>query len=368
MSAPIDWPGLGRALHAAGLIADPELPERPLPAAGWLVQGASAFGAWIAASMVISAIGGLVFAALDAPLPRAILGTVTVAAMALWARRRIDPATGLPRESPFIGQFMLALTIAGAGLVTGEIVRAVHGQAMEMLLVGLVAVGVGVINPEPLHRRLSILLAVGCFAGAGLAWRLEPFVTLACAAGAAALWLTQSRWTTARWGHLLGPAAWSLALAAGLLQLPEALAAELRHSLFAIGDSAWVRPLRVVGLASILAASVIVTHRRLAGPPAAGTVVLTIVGCALIAAGAWRMPGILACLLAWVLGTASGRGGLRGLALAGLGGYLWMAYWSTATTLMDKGLAMIATAAVLAGLAAAVRWRRTGGTWREVEA
>ena len=69
----------------------------------------------------------------------------------------------------------------------------------------------------------------------------------------------------------------------------------------------------------------------------------------LLAAAAWRTPGVVACLLVWLLGTWAGRSQLVWYALAGLAAYLGMRYYALDMDLMDKGVAMIVVAAVLLG-------------------
>ena len=56
---------------------------------------------------------------------------------------------------------------------------------------------------------------------------------------------------------------------------------------------------------------------------------------------------IIACLLAWLLAMAAGRGALAGLALVALGWYLVRLYYGLETSLLGKGLALMATGAVL---------------------
>jgi uncharacterized membrane-anchored protein len=77
----------------------------------------------------------------------------------------------------------------------------------------------------------------------------------------------------------------------------------------------------------------------------------------LLCLAAWRMPGILAGLLLWVLGTWAGRSALRAMGLCGMAVYLTAQYWSLQTTLMTKGLVLLATAAMLLATAAALHRR-----------
>ncbi|HQD83257.1 MAG TPA: DUF4401 domain-containing protein, partial [Quisquiliibacterium sp.] len=61
--------------------------------------------------------------------------------------------------------------------------------------------------------------------------------------------------------------------------------------------------------------------------------------CVLLTVAAWRTPGVVACLLVWLLGTSAGRSQLVWYALAGLAAYLGMRYYALDMDLMDKGVA-----------------------------
>ena len=67
----------------------------------------------------------------------------------------------------------------------------------------------------------------------------------------------------------------------------------------------------------------------------------------LVALAAWQAPGVIACLLVWVVGMAAGRPVLGGLALAGLAWYLLQLYYSLQTSLLGKGVALLGTGVVL---------------------
>ena len=64
---------------------------------------------------------------------------------------------------------------------------------------------------------------------------------------------------------------------------------------------------------------------------------------------------MLACLLAWLLAMAAGRGPIAGLALVGLGWYLLRLYYGLEASLLGKGIALMATGAVLMVLYGVVR-------------
>ena len=76
------------------------------------------------------------------------------------------------------------------------------------------------------------------------------------------------------------------------------------------------------------------------------------------AAAAWQAPGIIACLLVWVLGVTAGRALLANLALCGLACYLLQLYYSLHTSLLGKGVSLLSTGAVLLMLHLAIAYRR----------
>jgi uncharacterized membrane-anchored protein len=190
---------------------------------------------------------------------------------------------------------------------------------------------------------------------------------LACvvlAAVSSLLWLRQGAWSARGWGGLLTPLAASCT--AGLVLLPafagggatslsNLLVTEAHADLvraLASWQGTWLAP---AGLATFLVVSIIVICRELrpagatAGMPGRRDAAL-FVAAALLAFACWRAPGILACLLAWTLGVAAARPMVAWLGLAGMVPYLFQLYYSLDTTLLGKGMALLAAGLLMLAL------------------
>lgn len=346
----MNWREYGEALASEGLVADPALPEREPPSAAWYLQAVSALGAWFAALLILGSVGGVLFGLFEQRGGRFVLGLALCGGAALVMRRRPDA-----RGSAFLAQFTLAVSLAGIALLGSVLLDIVRPAALMTLAFAALSALLWWLNPEPVHRALCAFGLCVALALTLLQWRLEPLVTLLFMAATIAAWLTQSRWFAAGRGELLMPLALAAALTLMLLQVPDTIPR-------GVSDDPQLRWLGVaggVGRAIVLAIGLAVTAallaRRLALAVTAGHWLAVAVACAALAWACQAMPGVIACLLVWLLGSAAGRPRLCALALLALGGYLTMLYYSIAQTLLDKGLLLIATAALLALAAWVVR-------------
>lgn len=380
------------ALQRAGLIDGP-LPPAPPDGGPWYLQAVSGFGAWLAALLVLSMLGGLVGDLWSSTGARMLIGGALCAGAAVVARRAQAQAAGA-REGAFLAQFMLACALAGIALLGSVVVEHVHGSVRQAGALALLAAVLLAANPERVHRALMAWMLVVSVIAALWLLKLEPLISIGLAAVTAALWLGQARWAAAGVLPVTAPVGVACAGMLVLLQAPDVVPPEVASQAPFALDATRSALVRCAGLAVVLAAAGILVARRVGGEgprtggegPRAGGDGLPVRGdglpvrgdglpvrsdglpmdsagrtrssraplliglfSVLLAAAAWRTPGVVACLLVWLLGTWAGRSQLVWYALAGLAAYLGMRYYALDMDLMDKGVAMIVVAAVLLG-------------------
>ncbi len=373
------------ALRRAGLIDGP-LPPAPPDGGPWYLQAVSGFGAWLAALLVLSMLGGLVGDLWSSTGARMLIGGALCAGAAVVARRAQAQAAGA-REGAFLAQFMLACALAGIALLGSVVVEHVHGSVRQAGALALLAAVLLAANPERVHRALMAWMLVVSVIAALWLLKLEPLISIGLAAVTAALWLGQARWAAAGLLPVTAPVGVACAGMLVLLQAPDVVPPEVASQAPFALDVTRSALVRCAGLAVVLAAVGILVARRVGdegsragseGPRAGGEGPRTggdglpvrgdglpvnsagrtrssraplLIGLfsVLLAAAAWRTPGVVACLLVWLLGTWAGRSQLVWYALAGLAAYLGMRYYALDMDLMDKGVAMIVVAAVLLG-------------------
>lgn len=351
----MNWQQFGERLHAEGLLATAQLPERAHSDAPWYLAIAPAVGAWFAALFLLSFVGGLIAGIWDAAPMRVVVGALLCAAAARWGH-----------SSAFRSQFGLAISLAGLALIASALFEWRIDWRARMLLAGLLCGALWRLNAEPVHRALMAIGLVLSVVAAAVGWRLEPLVTAAIAALAIGLWVEQTRWAASGRDALFTPVATACVLALLLLQAIDiAPASALLDGLLrtAVGSRSAVR---AAILATALAGAGLWMSRKTEARSVRTDVLITF-GCAALAVATWRMPGIIAGLLVWLLGTWAGRSLIRGLGLAGSAAYLLTQYYTMSTTLMEKGQSLIITGLLLAVVAGLLRrlYRRVppdGGT------
>lgn len=346
----MNWTDFGAALHREGLVADPVLPARAAGGLPWYSHAASALGAWFAAMFLLGFLGGLLYMLWETWPLRALAGVALCAAAIALVRKR---------DSPFFAQFALAVGIAGVSLLLSAVVAIHLGTRGHLLVCCCVFAALWWLNPEPVHRALMALGAVSCGCAALLMFRLEPFVTLLASAASIAIWLNQARWAVRGIDDRIGPLGHACALALLTLQVVDLLPKDLTTARWLPFSAAiWRATILAIALAAAALLIAQRLHRQQRTVIPASLPPIICVAVTLIALATWRMPGVLACLLVWLLGTWAGRAQLSWIALAGLTGYLTMQYYAQQTTLMQKGVTLLVTGLVLAAIMGVLRWMR----------
>ena len=328
----------------------------PLPAAApdggpWYLQAVSGFGAWLAALLVLSMLGGLLSDLWSSMSARLLVGGALCAGAAFIARSTAARPAGT-REGAFLAQFTLAFGLAGIALVGSAIFDGVRGNVPQATALAALAAVLLVANPERVHRAFMAWMLV--VAGTSALWmlRLEPAVSIVLAVVTAALWLGQARCAAAGLLPVTAPIGVACAGVLVLLQVPDVVPRDVAADVPFALDGVRSAMLRCLGIAAVLAVAGVLIARRVAIDAQADVrraPYVLAVFCAVLAAAAWRTPGIVACLLVWLLGVWAGRSQLVWYGLAGLAAYLGMRYYALDMTLMHKGVAMIVVAGVLLG-------------------
>ena len=349
----MSWQAFGARLEEAGLLGSQPLPARGAAGLPGFVTLLSGFGAWAGAAFLLAALSALSLGWLESATGRLVVGIAICVACAWWMRGR--PANA------FLAQFLTACGVAGTMLAASAAVDAPYSMRVLPLATAGAAAAMLAANPEPVSRLVMALLMVAALAVAAVQSALVPFACVLLAAASAALWLKQGSWSARGWGAWLLPLA--VACTAALVALPvftgpgdaswSRLLVDEEGVDFARTLAAWQGNwLAPVGLAIVLAASVLAIRRacgrgagdgwQLGGHDAAIAAAAT-----LLALACWNAPGILACLLAWMLGMAAARPALAWLGLAGLVAYLFQLYYSLETSLPAKGGSLLAVGLIL---------------------
>ena len=349
----MNWQAFGARLAQEGLVPSPALPARKREGLPGFVTVLSGFGAWLGAIFLLAALSTLSLAWLDSASGRAVAGIV-ICALCAWRTRRRPPGA-------FMAQFLTAVGVAGMLLAASAALDA--PSAMRALPFAVVAAAAAMLaaNPEPVSRLLMAIFMVSGLAVAALQWALVPAACVALAAASAALWLRQGSWAARNWGAVLAPVA---AACTGALVLLPALAGAGAQSLaglmaevaavdlartLAAWQGRWLAP---TGLAAVLAVAIVSLRReRVRATDARGSLgrfaAAVMASAALLALACWNAPGILACLLAWIVGMAAARPIIAWLGLVGIVLYLFQLYYSFDTTLLAKGVALLAAGMLL---------------------
>ncbi len=351
----MNWDRLVRQLKARRLIDAHVAPEPPQASATapWSTQVLSVFGAWLATFFLLGFLGFAMAGWLSSWGARLAVG-VAMAGAAAFASRR---SAGASRPTAFWSQFVSAVGFAGFALaVSGtadagsDSLRDATWYASAGVFWSLV---LGRANVDPMHRIVMAWSTVACAVALLMSVDAVQAAVVLLALLATALWLTQTSWVLAP----VGPRVSAIAHAASTA----ALAVSLQPAPFwfvdlgrAAGPAAvpW-SPWTTLGVFLALVGAVLLLSERWWARRS--LLIGALAGLLLVAFGSVRMPGVSMCMLLWVLGTAAGRPVLRGMALAGLPVGVFLLYFDLSSSLLAKGVSLLAVGAILAGAGVLLR-------------
>lgn len=331
-------------LVAAGLVQG-EMPAAARPATPWFVRAALGVAGWIGALFLLGFVGaGLAFIK-DSPAACFVVGTFACALAAVILR--------VGGENDFAGQFGLAVSLAGQGLLLvalqkwfGPRIGRVAAPLMLQQAVLFVAI------PTPVHRVWTAWS--GAYAGV-LAlgeWSLGPLTLPALVAGLIAAWTTAL--DRPHDAPVLRAAGYGLALGV-LTVVTVQLFMGWIGSEFDVAPRAPAGVVQPLALTAVLLGGTLRLLRREGVPASSRVGRAALAGAAIIGAISVRAPGVGATVAILVLGHAVGDRLLAGLGITALVVYLGAFYYTLAATLLEKsallggaGLALLAARLVLA--------------------
>ncbi|QSQ23960.1 DUF4401 domain-containing protein [Pyxidicoccus parkwayensis] len=309
----------------------------------WFVKALAGFGAWVAASFLLSFFGCVGLWKEEVML--ALLGLIIGGGATLLRR-----AT----RGAFMEQLALALCLAGVAMVETGAAMVTESEVTPAVLQLVLGAALLVLFPDAILR---FLMALGMAAAAEfLLWKAlgelgMQLGLLGCAVLVHWLLLEQARLRRGRWGELVGPCAFALAcgLMGALLTLnfAGAMLGELRMHGVPVPDA-----LLTLGLTALTlyTASRVMKELGLEASGVAGVAVF--VALAVLALMTLHTPAIITAVGMMVLGFHRRSTVLLGLAAAFLlaaGGWY---YYDLGLTLLAKALALTGSGLVFLGLRA----------------
>lgn len=324
-------------LTGAGLASGAMPPARALPVP-WFVRLMQGFAGWIGALFVLMFAGAAFSALFDSTPAGLLIGCMACGAAGMLFRLKPD--------SDFMGQFGLAVSLAGQMLVMFALGRALQYQlGPASLLIAVFQAILFVALPHPAHRVWSAWASAMALMLAANFWHWQNLAPPLLGAACAALWLNEARWP--RQAELARAGGYGLALA-----LIVTLAFTQGGSASELGFLLKVVPVRNGWLGPILNGLVLVAtlwqllERARIGPRSpVGTRLLAVA--AILAVTTWKAPGLVPAVLILVLGFAGGERPLFALGVLALLSYMGIYYYSLEASLLFKATLMLGTGALL---------------------
>ncbi len=323
---------LALRLREEGLLApDAALPEPATAARSpWYTRVMLGFAGWLAGVFLVG-----FFAGTFVLLFKDAVGMLVLAASLIGAAVVIDRKG---RGGEVIGQLALALGMAGQAFFVFGLAQLIPGRRDEMFVPWAFAglqVFLFLAMRSYLHRCISAILGAAAIHYAlgkvGLSSAAASVLALACAG----IWAREPRWRIRPEAEAYSALGWGLSLALVAWSLPDLLPGVLGRK----GS----RPLEAAGYAmGLLAYVAAVTEGRTLRTRAGA-----IVGALLLAAAAYRAPGISAAVLVLLAGLGTGQRALAAVGIAGMLGYLGVYYYQIDQTLLTKSATLAAAGAVL---------------------
>lgn len=357
MSA-MDRQGLWVRLRDAGLV-EGELPAVADSRSPWFVRVMLGIAGWIGALFLLAFVGvGFAFVIDSATVSFAVGAAVCAGAAFLF---RAAP------QSDFMGQFGLAVSLAGQAMMVYALVRWFgHSFTGAALAIALLQGALFVLVPDFTHRVWSswagAYAAVYALGNAGL----QAFAPAAVTFGFLWPWLAEFDHTHR--GSLLRAGGYGLALAAALASVMHgALWQAWLHSHGAQGifGGEWATWLGNLASGLVLVWGVMLLLRREGVGLSETHGRIALAGAAILALISLKAPGVGPAAAILVVGFANGNRVLAGLGIVALLGYLSHYYYALHATLLAKSALLAAAGIVL--LAARFALRRWWPESKEVQ-
>ncbi|MEZ4728278.1 MAG: DUF4401 domain-containing protein [Caldilineaceae bacterium] len=318
----------------------PRRSDQPLPpdlsgandaeSSPWYIKALVGIAAWIAAIFL-----GIFFGAagLIESMESMLIWGAVLTVVAIVLKR-------LVRNSIFWGQLAFAVILAGQGLLIGGFAWWSENATPTALFVVGLEVVVFALYPDALHRMVSILAITGALAFVLYDQEMPELIhglTLLLAAGAVTVWQQEFRLLTSRWFPFRAPLGYGLVLSL--------FGVCLLSLLGEYGVTYWWVSAVVLALVLLYLAFTLLQEL---GRPLLSPVGLWAVGAVvLFFLPAYQTPGILAAVIALLLGYWRANTLLTGLATLFLLFFLSAYYYNLDITLLNKSYILMGTGAVL---------------------
>jgi hypothetical protein len=303
-----------------------------------------ALAAWIAASLVLSGLGSLLFEFIKSPIGFWLIGGLLCASG--------NVLIGRDRDHHFLNQVGLVLLLAGEWMVAFGFVDFFDTRNATIGYAALaVAVFLGIMAalvPNTLHRALATFAMLAALLVAAYDARLLRVFPVLAALFFVVLALGAADSPTRR--RLLEPASTGAALALLVLMPLSSLVShtpDKTHLAALVGR--WPEGLMAAGL--IVTAALLVKRARVTAPRIRNAALIAAVAFACLA---WPVPGLSASLIVLLVAFALGRPVLCGVGVAAILGALVHYYYALDATLLRKSLSLVLAGALLIALGVAL--------------
>ncbi len=319
-------------LRDEGLLApDAVFPE---PAAAehspWYTRLMLGFAGWLAGVFLVG-----FFAGTFVLLFKDAVGMLVLSALLIGAAVLIDRKA---RGGEAVGQLALALSMAGQAFFVFGLAQLIPGRRDELYVPWAFAglqVFLFVAMRGYLHRCIVAILGAAALHYALSKVGLSSAAALVLALACAWIWAREPRWRIQPEAEAYSALGWGLSLALVAWSLPDLLPGVLGRK----GSRALEAAGYAMGLLVYVSAITSGSSMRAR--------VMAVVGAGLLAAVAYRAPGVSAAALVLLAGLGTGQRSLAALGIVGMLGYLGVYYYQIDQTLLTKSATLAVTGAVL---------------------
>ncbi len=355
----VDAASLWAQLKQAGLV-EGDAPVETAAVTPWYIRAMLGVAGWIGAMFLLGFVGAAFSIVMKSAASGLVIGALLCAAATLMFRARPN--------GDFIGQFALAVSIAGQALICVGFGLLFPSQiAVVAFLIAVLEVGLFLLIPNFLHRVISAAGGAGALVVALSIWGFYPYTQAIVFAAFAWAWLNEFRFPDRSAGIR--------ALGYGLTLL--VIAELVTQSSMGLWRSAWIgrREMALIGgvfgfwigAALIGAITIWVAWKLLVRQGVAtseGPGVAALGGAILVALISIKAPGLGVTVTILLLGYANANRVLTGLGILSLVAYWSYYYYSLEITLLEKSALLFCAGVVLiaARLAMKRRWPIGEGT------
>lgn len=307
----------------------------------WFVRALTGFGAWMASLFLMCFLALAVVVGKE--VGAIVLGLVIITGAVMLRHQS---------EGVFLTQLLLAMGLAGQGLVIGGVAFLAKGSSVPVFTTLVLQTAVLFVYPDTVQRFLSALFASTAlliFIHLVMPGVLVDVVVVGLTLGIHLLFLHQGRLQATRLGELVTPAAFGLVLTLLTKLVMRTLG---HHSLFdALSETHTALPPGVLtlGITAVTLYSVWQVLRELGAETRGGAGPLILGALALTAGLTLDTPGVITTLGLLVLGFHRRSALLMGVAVVFILSFGAYYYYDLHVTLLAKSLALLGSGLVFLG-------------------